>query len=291
MEKEVWDKDLDSHPHGKPWHTSFHASSFPGDDPDHCPRLAIYGLMDLPKSAPTSRFLRSAGDAGKNIELELVKRWAWAGLLLSVDQNTGEETQTGFVDEEYWLTGNCDAILLPPRWSRPHVVEVKSKKDEFIAGLKSGFQQADPKHVRQCMTYICFAHEFSQERWPHLDPVISGSLFYVSRDNPAHTHEIYLTYDENFLAAGREKIATYQEAFLAGELPPRPSHFKWSEGQCKFCELKKSVCKPDWKEKIGSLRLSHALPFAQGLRSYSYDEARARVLKRWGAEDTAEEAA
>jgi hypothetical protein len=61
-----WENDLDSSPHGQPWHTSFHASEFPGDDPKACARKALYGLMGLPAGQPIEPRGLTVMDAGKD---------------------------------------------------------------------------------------------------------------------------------------------------------------------------------------------------------------------------------
>src|ERR1700723_1139590 len=113
-EQEIWRGDLESSPHGQKWNTSFHASSFPGDDPFACGRLAVYGLMNPPPNEPIAPWLRGWFDLGKNLELDWVRRLARDGRLLSVDQTARpNEPQTAFVDAEHWLTGGTDAIVLP----------------------------------------------------------------------------------------------------------------------------------------------------------------------------------
>lgn len=311
-ERKIWEQDLDSSPHGHPWHTSFHASSFPGDDPVACARKEVYGLMNIPESEPTSRFLRAVGDAGKAIEDEVVGRWHDAGMLLSAAPDA--DVQTGFKDEENWLTGNCDAIVLPFGWTRPHVVEVKSKFQAAIDEMKAGQRLADPKHRRQCMTYIGLQHEnYKPERvlvceknWTicsgmcvlckgsdclieiELEPVVDGSVYYVSRDNPSDTFEFFYSYDPAFMEEGREVLATARESFLSGNLPDRPfdkSEDKvvgWSQLPCKWCPLKKHVCKPDYVDKIDTLEDSHAIEVAKQIRpDYSYPNTRGQVLGRW----------
>jgi hypothetical protein len=76
-QKRFEDQEGDN-PHGRPWHVSFHASSFPGDDPKACPRQALYTMMDLPKSA-FSRRSRMLMNIGKQVELDIVRAFADAG--------------------------------------------------------------------------------------------------------------------------------------------------------------------------------------------------------------------
>jgi hypothetical protein len=317
-EEQIWRNDLESAPHGMPWHTSFHASSFPGDDHTACGRKAVYGLMNVPKPAPTSRFLRSVADSGKAIEDELVGRWGEAGYLLSADAES--EYQTGFTDKEHWLTGNMDAAVLPYKWTRPHIVEVKSKAHDKVLEMQRLQRGPDPAHRRQCLTYIGFAHEYHpfrqvavcRETWRiahpkkhvrggicrvhnsikcvdiiSLDRCIDGSIYYVSRDDPSVTHEFTFTYDPSFMEAGREKLEEWRELYKLNLLPDRPRHkdgkvVGWSELPCKFCDLKKHVCKPDYQQHITMLSNSNALDFSQGIwPDYDNQDTRQKVLERW----------
>jgi hypothetical protein len=321
-ELEIWLNDLENSPHGVPWHTSFHASSFPGDS-EWCARKAVYGLLNVPRPEPTSRFLRSVGDAGKDIERQVVSRWAEMGILLSA---APEETlQTGFVDKEYWLTGSTDAVVLPYRWRKPHMVEVKSKAVEKVEEMKWARRSYDLNHRNQCLSYIGLAHE--QHPWKEaivckdtwrlaepgsenvidamvcakhgihadsgcltridLEPCTSGSIYYVARDDPSNTFEYYLTYDPEFMANGREKLAEAKGHFLEGTIPDRPADqdgkvIGWSEQPCKWCPLKKHVCKPDFQKKIKDLADSHAIEYTQDMwPHYDYERTRKAVLDRW----------
>ena len=137
--------------------TSFHISNFPGDNPIACGREAVYRLLNLPEREPTTRFLNSVADAGKDIENQLVKRWSASGRLLSADIT--DELQTSLIDREHWLSGKLDAAILPYKWRRPHIVEVKTKADDKIEEMKRLERKWDLKHRLQCMTYIGLAHE------------------------------------------------------------------------------------------------------------------------------------
>lgn len=316
IEKKTWLEDLESSPHGELWHTSFHASQFPGDDPHACGRKAVYSLLNVPNLDPTSRFLRSVADAGKSIENELVGRWHNAGILLSNPPNA--EVQTAFKDEEYWLTGNCDAVILPYRWTRPHVVEVKSKADDKVNGMRELTRKWDEAHRNQCLTYIGLLHEahtwttalVCRDSWRlandsglcrlhggvgcltkiNLDRCIDGTIFYVSRDNPSNTHEFTFSYDPEFMERGRKRLLQWREDFMGEVLPDRPRKDNgnlvgWSELPCKWCDMKKHVCKPDWQnDKLIDLTQSKSIEFTQGLRKdYDYDKTRGAVVSRWNS--------
>lgn len=309
-EEKIWKEDLENSPHGQPWHTSFHASSFPGDDPTACGRKAFYGLMNVPKPDPISRFLRSVADSGKAIEDELVRRWAEAGYLLSADVES--EFQTGFTDREYWLTGNTDAAVLPYRWTRPHIVEIKSKAHDKVLQMQRLQRGPDPAHRNQCLTYIGFANEFHpwksvwvdkdtwriQKEYPrgpqehnlikiNLDRCIDGSIYYVSRDDPSVTHEFTFTYDPVFMQKGRDALEDWREMYKLDLIPDRPRHkdgklVGWSEEPCKYCPYKKHVCKPDYQDKITLGQHSHAIEYTKDIwPNYLYSKTREAVLERW----------
>lgn len=281
-EKKAWRENLDDSPHGEKWHTSFHASSFPGDDERACGRKAIYTLMNTPSVEATPRKLRGQGEVGKAVELMLVKAYGQANILLSNNQTSGDKFQTNFTDHECWLTGNVDVVLLPWGWNKPHVVEVKTKAHDVVKQMKQGERGPDVKHTRQCKTYIGLAHE-NAHYWPNLLPCETGTIYYLSRDDPSYTHEFFYEYDPSFMAAGREKLKEWQEAFIQGELPPHPFKGKeWSIEPCKYCPFKKFACKPDQIDGITRLSESHAIEFAEEVYGeYDYESTRQEVLDRW----------
>jgi hypothetical protein len=52
-------------PHERPWFTSFHASSFPGDPAVACKRQLLYRMMDLPPAEPMPPWVTTTGTVGK----------------------------------------------------------------------------------------------------------------------------------------------------------------------------------------------------------------------------------
>lgn len=286
-EDRIWREGLRNNPHGHPWHTSQHASSFPGDDPRACGRKAIYTLMDIPKNEPANRRLVGQGEVGKAIELMLQDKFGMAEMLLSDNENDADvDFQTGFIDEDNWLTGNMDLLIVPVGWDRPHVVEVKSKAHDVVLQMKRGERGPDPAHINQCKTYIGFANERA-DRWPEYKPVQDGSIFYCSRDDPSFTHEFFYSYDPAFMEQGRDRLAEWNDYFVRGELPPHPFGGKeWSQLPCKWCPFKKFACKPDHKAGVTKLRDSNGIEWAREIRpNYDYDKKRKAVLTRWGADD------
>lgn len=277
-EEQIWRENLQSSPHGEPWHTSFHASSFPGDNPKACGRRAIYTLLNIPETEPINRMVRATGDAGKDIEIQIGKRLERAGVLLS--ESPDAEHQTGFVDEEHWLTGSPDFIIFAPQINRPHVIEVKCKSAKVIEDMQTGKRSFFPEHRNQALTYIGFVNE--ENLWPDYDPCDSGSIYYLSRDNPSESHEFKFSLNVEFMKSGKEKLKEWQEYFLAQKLPPRPKSWKWTEHPCKWCPVKK-LCKLDDKEGVEDLADSNAVKFAEKTYTfdYNYEKTYSRVLERW----------
>lgn len=286
-EEAEWRRGGES-PHGALWHTSFHASSFPGDDPRACLRYQQYVLLDAPDKEPAPMRLMAQAEVGKAVELMLVRWFGGAGTLLSADQTGDDEFQTNFKDPESWLTGSVDLVIVPPGWNRPHVIEVKTKKLEAVQEMQAGQRGPDAKHVRQCKTYIDFVHDHA-DWWPDLKPCQDGSVFYLARtDDPSScTAEFFYGYHPDFGRVGRERLGAARDAYLEGDLLPHPFGGKeWSQDPCKFCKFKKNVCKPDDAAGITRLRDSHANGWAAEVRGkHDYDETRRRVIGRWGAED------
>lgn len=167
----------DAHSGGKGWSTSFHASQFPGSDPYACARKSLYGLMAAPKGVVDRRG-RQYMDAGKNLELELVRRFGRVGWLLSADQTAGDEFQTVLEDDYSWLSGSPDILVLPYGWNRLHVVEVKGKGVrrpprykqliDPIAEMRHLRENPDPKHVKQLKCYIGMANREMHVKYPRL---------------------------------------------------------------------------------------------------------------------------
>lgn len=281
-EEQIWREDLQSSPHGQHWHTSFHASSFPGDDKKACGRKAIYTLMNIPPTEPINRLARTTGDVGKAIEEQLVWRFYRSGVLLSAKPD--DEHQLTFEDKENWLSGSVDAVIkTPSKKPRPLPVEVKGKDGEIIFEMQSKKRSYDKIHRNQILTYIGLAKEQQEYYWPELAPIVDGELLYVSRNRPSETHTYRFDYDAGFMQEGREKLRQWRDAYLDELLPERPRSWRWTEQPCKWCNWKK-VCKLDYKEKVSKLPESNTIQHAKEVRKgeYDYEKTRRAVLDRWG---------
>ena len=293
----LWDQFRNQHgdaPHGRPWHVSFHASQFPGDDPMACSRQSLYRMMDFAQDAPPNRMLTVTAAAGKGVETELVSKWHAAGILLSAPPD--DPIQTGFEVEEARMTGSVDSVILPPGWNKPLPVEIKSKFHRVIELMKVGAQGPDSNHVTQIKAQLGLvrAAQESGELWADLDPVDHGVIFYLSRDNPIHTAEFRVDYDPKFFEQGLARLKEWSKLFDEDILPSpvlgtkHPMGWRWSYPPCQFCNYKKT-CKLDHEQKIFTLSESVGVNRTQRHRpDYDPAKARWRVAKTWA--DVAESA-
>lgn len=290
VEEESWREQLDDAPHGDPWHVSFHASQFPGDDPMACPRQALYQMMDFPPAAPFNRRSRAVMAAGKAIETELVRTWHKAGILLSAPPDA--EFQTGFEHPEAWLTASTDAIILPPRWNKPVPVEIKSKYDVEIEKMLVGARGPDDNHISQIKVQLALVRLHQDELWPGLDPVTHGYIYYLSRDMPSKTAEFRVDLDERFFDVGVNTLKQWRAWFDEGLLPElnpskrdsrygHPNGWKWSYPPCVYCPFKKT-CQLDFREGVTDLEQTIGIDRAKMIRpDYDPEAARKRVRDRW----------
>lgn len=278
-------------PHGFRWHTSIHASQYPGNYKHACQREHLYRLADVPSKEPASRRLHLTAQAGLAIEDDLVRMLEENGRLISAGPDS--ERQTGFVVKELWLTGTVDSAIAIGNRAVP--VEIKTKWEGHIAEMREGKRGPDAKHVRQLkaqLGLIRLAQE-SGELWSDLKPATYGYIYYHPRDSkynpskPVETAEFYVSFDKDYFEAGTDFIRRTQELWNRGELPSdnpnkrHPMGWHWSKDPCMFCNYKPS-CQKDHKEGITELEASNALQFAKHIDpDYDYIEARSRVADRW----------
>lgn len=287
VEEERWRAGDGNSPHGNPWHVSFHASQFPGDDPMACGRQAMYRMMDLPNAEPFNRRARTVMAAGKAVEYELVSTLYEAGILISAGPD--EKVQTGFTFADAWLTGSVDCVIKPEGWNQPLPIEIKSKYQEVIEEMQAGKRKPDPNHISQLKVQLALVRhaQESGELWSDLDPVTHGYIYYLSRDRPFETAEFRVDYDKRFFEIGVERLKQWKEMFKEGTLPSEnpskrhPYGWRWSYPPCQWCDFKKT-CKLDFEQGIDKLEDSVGIGRAKLVNpDYSLEEARKRVLERW----------
>lgn len=321
-ERKIWREGLGDSPHGQKWHTSFHSSVFPGDDSSVCGRAQVYKLMNPAPAKPLEPKTRVLFDEGSMIEHMFVKRWSNYGVLLSADVTGDDEFQTGFADPECWLTGSPDAIILPPFYTKAHVLDVKTTSHEKVLAMR-----ADPdatiyshkKYIRQLKAYISEANrKFSPTvitcavsgllikngrdscaldhngkcipKVIKVEPPDDGTLFYSSREEPLLTASYYITYDPDMIKVGKEKLKSWKAQFEQGILPEHVREgesSKWSVGECKYCPMKAMFCKQDHKEKVIKLSESNLVAETKKIwAAYDPEATRQSVLTRWGIVDS-----
>lgn len=287
VEEERWRSGDGNSPHGNPWHVSFHASQFPGDDPMACGRQAMYRMMDLPKADPFNRRARTVMSAGKAVEYELVKTLHDAGILISAGPD--EEIQTGFTYADAWLTGSVDCVIKPPELNRPLPIEIKSKYQEVIEEMQLGIRKPDEGHIFQLKVQLALVRDAQEkgELWSDLDLVTHGYIYYLSRDKPFETAEFRVDYDKRFFELGVEQLKEWQQMFKDGVLPSEnpskrhPYGWRWSYPPCQWCDYKKT-CKLDFEHGTTELSESVGINRAKLVNpDYDYEAARKRVLDRW----------
>lgn len=287
----------------QPWHVSFHASSFPGDDPLACPRKALYTLMDFAREAgdrkartlPFDRSARTIMAAGKAIELELVQTYADAGILLSSKPG---EPQTMFVWPEAWLTGTVDCVIQLATSKLAVPIEIKTKYQAAIDRMKLGARGPDSAHVSQLKAQLGLIYHAMKAGsvWPGLKPPNHGYLYYLSRDKPSDTAEFRIDLDLRFFETGIQRLKEWKEFFLDDVLPESPkgrrsnnfghpmgaADFKWSQMPCQFCDYKRT-CQLDFRQDIHKLSESVGIDRTRVYRDgYDPAETRNRVLATWG---------
>lgn len=317
-EAQIWREGSGKNPHGQKWSQSFHASSFPGDDPAVCGRMQVYKLMDPFQAKPHEPKTRMLFDLGTAIEHMFVKRWSNYGVLLSADVTGDDQYQTNFEDPECWLTGSPDAIILPPFHTKAHVLDVKTTSHEKVNTMRDNPEAtiySHKKYIRQLRAYIAEANDkFSptvitcavsgllikngRDKCPayhggkcrpkiiQVEPPDDGTLFYASREEPITcTASYYVYHDPKIIEAGKARLKEWREYFERDEIPPHVREgesSKWTIGDCQYCELKKSICKIDYKEKTKKLSESALVEFNRKFNSdYDPIQARQEVLNRW----------
>lgn len=275
--------------------TSFFASLFPGgEDEKRCARHALYKLMNIPETQPMKPQGRAITLVGKAVENQIVWRWGKLGVLLSVDTPKSQYDyipQVNLRDPELWLSGAPDGVLdIRPRWKYVLPVDVKSKTTEVIKAMKKGERSYDPDHWKQVQCYLYLCRKWHKEMgWEklELEPAIGGKIYYVSRENPRNTFEVWVPYDEKFVNAGIERLREWKGDFLAGRLPARPKEWKWTEQPCKWCDFKKA-CKADVKEGVDRLENSNTIALAKQFNPrYNVEAIQAEVRKRWNETEAA----
>jgi len=308
-------------PHGKPWFTSLHVSSFPGGDPRPCPRKLAYGMMAFSHTGTLPQKAHAAGVVGSAVEDWVVSMLDLDGRLLSASHDS--QHQIGFEDADHWLTGSPDLIVLPKFWNRPLVIEKKTAYMDVVEEMRRLTRSCVPAHGRQCQGYIGLGHHLSPQLWPavvvcrhtwriaeegnepvidamvcrdhgihadsgclieiELQPITEGVVLYSARDHPEVRKSWYFEHDEQRFQRGLEVLRQVQTYYAQDQIPPHPFDGKqWSVDPCKFCDYKREICKPDHQAGVEKLSESHGVDWSRGVYgNYDPTKIRQAVLDRW----------
>lgn len=315
----AWRDELNDDPHGHPWFTSMHVSSFPGADARACERKLAYGMMGFAKAEPMTQKPIAAGVVGSAAEDWVVKMLGFDGRVLSASHDS--KHQIGLIDADHWLTGSPDLIVLPPFWNRPLVIEKKTAYADVVDEMRALRRSYVPGHARQCRGYIGLGHHLSKTLWPSavvcrhtwrlaqradhgdaetlwcvdhkdaldclieidLQPINSGVVLYSSRDHLETRASWYFEHDEAWFQKGLATLRRAQEHYAQDLIPAHPFGGKqWSAEPCKYCAFKKNTCKPDFNANVVKLTESHGVEWSNGVYgAYNPTRVREAVLERW----------
>lgn len=306
-----WRETLGEDPHGQPWFTSMHVSSFPGDDSRACARKHVYSMMGFAKTKQMPQNAIAAGVIGSAVEDWVTNLLDFDGRLLSA--SAGSKHQIGLEDADHWLTGSPDMIVLPPFWNRPLVIEKKTAYADVVDEMRSLKRGCVPAHARQCRGYVGLGHHLSKELWPsavvckhswrlaeqgnepvidamvcaehginadsgclieiELQPITQGVVLYSSRDHAENRASWYFEHDEAWFQKGLATLRRAQEHYATDTIPPHPFGGKqWSAPPCQWCDYKKDVCKPDHQGGVTKLTESHGVEWSRAVYGeHGYD--------------------
>lgn len=272
-ERQWRERHLDD-PHGAPWFTSMHVSSFPGGDPRPCPRKLAYELMAFAHTEQMPQKAIAAGVVGSAAEDWVVNMLDLDGRLLSARADAAH--QIGFEDADHWLTGSPDIVCLPKFWNRPLVIEAKSLYVDQMQEMRQLKRPCAPAHARQCQGYVGLGHHLSPLLWPRvvvcrhtwrlaedgiepvidsmicrdhgvhadtgclveieLQPIKDGVVLYAARDHLEQRKSWYFEHDEQRFQRGLDVLRQVQSHYANDEIPPHPFGGKqWSAEPCKYC--------------------------------------------------------
>lgn len=144
----------------------------------------------------------------------------------------------------------------------------------------------------RCQGYADVSDLHQSEFNFHLDPPISGEIYYWSRSWPRKTKSFYYEHDRPFMDAGLDVLARARQAYIDDRIPERPEHFQWSMGACKQCRYRPS-CRLDSglaprQKKARSENVRHKLTESANVERtlamrprYDPQAVRERVLQEW----------
>jgi hypothetical protein len=171
-----------------------------------CQRWIVGDLLGVvpfePKSAVQQRVLDNGSYVHKRILQKYLPRMGIASHILDIKKGEVKPfIEVSLKDENLWLKGSPDAVILNPSNGLAYVFELKSMRDGEFRILEEG----KAEHVMQLHLYF----------W--LTNIPRGILFYENKDSQ-QTKEFVVERDENIMNALLNKIANIQKAVVEKNL-------------------------------------------------------------------------
>jgi hypothetical protein len=309
-------------PHGDSWYSSMHISSYPGDDPRPCPRKLAYGMMAFAETEVLPQKAAAAGQVGLAAEDWIVQLLDLDGRLLSAradaQHQIGFENAdywlTGSPDiialPKFWnrpvviehKTAYADVVDAMRILTRPCVPAHARQCQGYVdlgyhispmlwpraVVCKHTWHLAEEGIEPVIDAMICPDHGINADsgclKEIELQPIKDGFVLYSSRDHLEIRKSWYFERDERRLQKAFKVLRQAQEHYATDTIPPHPFGGKqWSADPCKFCSMKKNVCKPDQMAGVTKLTESHGVDWSRGVYGEAYDPIKIRqaVADRW----------
>jgi hypothetical protein len=320
-EQQWRNRHLDN-PHGDSWFTSMHVSSFPGGDPRPCPRKLAYGLMAFAETETLPQKAAAAGRVGIASEDWIVSMLGLEGRLLSASVDAehqigfedADHWLTGSPDiiclPKFWnrplvieaKSAYLDVVQEMRNLQRPCIAgharqcqgyvdigyHVSPKLWPRVVVCKHTWRLAEEGIEPVIDAMVCRDHGIGADSGClieiELQPIQSGVVLYSARDHLEIRKSWYFERDEQRFQRGLGVLRQVQSHYAKDEIPPHPFGGKqWSAEPCKYCSMKKNVCKPDHLAGVTKLTESHGVDWSKGTYGESYDPIAIRqaVLERW----------
>jgi len=319
-EQQWRNRHLDN-PHGASWFTSMHVSSIPAGDPRPCPRKLAYGMMAFAETDTLPKKAKAAGVVGIAAEGWFVSMLDLDGRLLSAKADAehqigfedADHWLTGSPDiialPKFWnrplvieaKSAYADAVEDMRNLRRPcvpaHARQCQGYIDlgHHISPLlwprvvlcKHTWRLAEEGIEPVIDAMVCRDHGIHADAGClieiELQPIQSGVVLYAARDHLETRKSWYFEHDEQRFQKGLSVLRKVQEAYATDRIPEHPFGGKqWSADPCKWCSMKKNVCKPDQQAGVTKLTESHGVEWSRGVYG-NYDPIKVRqaVLERW----------
>jgi hypothetical protein len=316
-----WRNNSFASPHGQSWFSSTHVSRFPGDDPRACARKLAYEMMAFPAVEPMPQKVPAAGIVGVAIEDWLVRMLGLDGRILSASHDASHQIGfedadhwlTGSPDlivlPRFW---NRPLVIEVKGERIERVEEMRTLKRSYwpkhgrqargYVGMgnrlspelwpaavvcKHTWRLAEQGNEPVTDAMICPDHGINADSGClieiDLQPIREGVIVYCARDNPEVRASWYFEHDEAWFQKGLDVVRRVQEHYASDLIPAHPFGGKqWSAQPCRYCDMKKEVCKPDHLAGTTKLSESHGVDWArQVYGDYDPDKIREAVLERW----------